>query len=144
MSMAQNVKFIAVKLQATYDALETKDSLALYWIQDTQRVYKGDKLYGTGIEATTEFAGLMSAEDKVALEALKTGTTGGLTPVDGTISITDTENGGKAIGVAISTDVGNALVAVDGGLFVPTVSVPEYTIEKQTTADDGYATSYKL
>ena len=45
--------------------------------------------------------------------------TGGLTPVDGTISITDD---GKGISVAISTAVGNALVAVDGGLFVPTVS----------------------
>ena len=43
--------------------------------------------------------------------------TGGLTPVDGTISITD---GGKGISVAISKNDGNALVAVEGGLFVPT------------------------
>ena len=147
MKMAQNVKFIAVKLQATFDALEIKDSLALYWIQETQRLYKGDKLYGTGLEATTEFAGLMSPEDKAALEALKTGSAVGgfnLTPVDGTISLTDTSDGGKAIGVAISTDIGNALVAVEGGLFVPTVSVPEYSIEKQETADEGYAASYRL
>ena len=147
MNMAQNVKFIAVKLQATYDALATKDSLALYWIQDSQRVYKGDKLYGVGLEATAEFAGLMSAEDKAVLEALKAGTVGGLTnltAVDGTISITDTENGGKAIGVAISANNNNALVAVDGGLFVPTVSVPEYAIEKQATADEGYSASYRL
>ena len=45
--------------------------------------------------------------------------TGGLTPVDGTILIT---NDGKGISVAISDNVGNALVAVDGGLFVPTMS----------------------
>lgn len=44
---------------------------------------------------------------------------GGLTPVDGTISITDD---GKGISVAISANAGNALVAVEGGLFVPTVS----------------------
>lgn len=146
--MAQNVKFIAVKLQATYDALATKDSLALYWIQDSQRLYKGDQLYGTGLEATTEFAGLMSAEDKATLEALKAGNmTGGttnLTAVDGTISIVDTEDGGKAIGVVVSPDARNALTAVEGGLFVPTVSVPEYSIEKQATAEDGYAVSYKL
>ena len=45
-----------------------------------------------------------------------------LTPVDGTIVITDSENGGKAIGVAVSEKEGNSLVAVDGGLFVPTLS----------------------
>lgn len=148
MNMAQNVRFISVKLQATYDALETKDSLALYWIQDTQRLYKGSKLFGTGLAATAEFAGLMSPEDKAALDALIAG--GGLNalaPVDGTITITDRADGGKYIGVAISNQEGNALVSVDGGLFVPTpekVSVPEYTIEKQAVPEDGFATSYKL
>lgn len=145
--MAQNVKFIAVKLQATYDTLATKDPLALYWIHDTQRVYKGDKLFGVGIEATTEFAGLMSAADKAALEALKAGASTGisnLVPVDGTISITDSADGGKAIGVLVSNNTNNALVATSQGLFVPTVSVPEYTIEKQAVAEDGYVASYKL
>ena len=143
--MAQNVKFISVGLQSTFDALAIKDSLTLYWIQDTQRLYKGEKLYGIGLEATAEFAGLMSAEDKAVLDALKIG--GGLnnlSPVDGTISLTDKENGGKFIGVAIAPDAGNTLVAVDGGLFVPTVVVPEYAIEKQEAAEDGFAASYKL
>ena len=45
--------------------------------------------------------------------------TGGLAPVDGTISITDD---GKGISVAIAPNTDNALVAVEGGLFVPTVS----------------------
>ena len=147
MNMAQNVRFITVRLQSTYDSLTPKDSLALYWIQDTQRVYHGEKLMGVGLAATTEFAGLMSAEDKAALEALKAGTSGGLsnlTPIDGTIFITDTAEGGKAIGVVISTETGNALTAVNGGLFVPTVSVPEYAIEKQETAEEGYSVSYKL
>lgn len=147
--MSMNVKFISVKLQATYDALETKDTLALYWIQDTQRVYKGDKLYGVGLEATAEFAGLMSPEDKAKLDELVAsgGGLASLTPVDGTISIVDTEDGGKAIGVAIAPIDGNALVAVEGGLFVQTtepVVVPEYSIEKQVTADEGYTATYKL
>lgn len=42
-----------------------------------------------------------------------------LTPVDGTMIVTDVE-GGKAIGVAIAQTSNNALVAVNGGLFVPT------------------------
>jgi hypothetical protein len=46
--------------------------------------------------------------------------TGGLTPVDGTIVIS---NGGKSIGVAIAPIAGNALVAVEGGLFVPATTV---------------------
>ena len=143
--MAQNVRFIAVRLKETYTALETKDNLTLYWIDETQELYKGSKLYGTGLTATSEFAGLMSAEDKAKLDALASnGGLNALTAVDGTISITDTANGGKAIGVAISSVAGNALVAVDGGLFVPTVSVPEYSIEKQAKAEEGFVASYRL
>lgn len=41
-----------------------------------------------------------------------------LVPIDGTMVISDIE-GGKAIGVAIAPDANNALVAVEGGLFVP-------------------------
>ena len=78
------------------------------------------------------------------IDEVSAGSLSALTPVDGTINITDAENGGKAIGVAISTQEGNTLVAVEGGLFVPAVVVPEYSIEKQEIAEDGYAASYKL
>ena len=56
---------------------------------------------------------------------LSSGSISNLVPVDGTIAITDTEDGGKAIGVAISAKEGNALTAVDGGLFVPKISVKQ-------------------
>ena len=77
------------------------------------------------------------------IEAVATSGLSSLTAVDGTISITDTADGGKAIGVAVSKNEGNALQAVDGGLFVPTVVVPEYSIEKVAT-EDGFSASYKL
>lgn len=48
---------------------------------------------------------------------------GNLVPVDGTISITSTEDGNKSIGVAIAPVEGNILTAVEGGLFVPSTSV---------------------
>lgn len=141
-----NVKFY-FGLQSKYDALVEKDSLALYFIEDTQRLYKGNVLLATGADASSMASGLMSAEDKIKLDALVAGTGLNLTPVDGTIVITNSEDGGKSIGVAISTQPGNALVAVEDGLFVPHVQeivVPEYAIEKQETAEDGYASSYKL
>ena len=140
-----NVRFLSVKLKSTFDALETKDSLALYWIEQTQELYKGSTLYGTGALATDKAAGLLSPEDYVKLQGLiaSGGGISNLTAIDGTISITDSSVG-KAIGVAIAPNVGNALVAVDGGLFVPTVVVPEYSIEKQAVAEDGYAASYRL
>lgn len=47
------------------------------------------------------------------------GSLNSLTPVDGTMKIIDNDQGGKAIGVAISPNEGNALKAVDNGLFVP-------------------------
>lgn len=142
-----NVKFY-FGTQAKYDALVEKNSLALYFIEDTQRLYKGSVLIATGANATSMASGLMSAEDKIKLDGLVSG--GGLsnlTPVDGTIVVSDTADGGKSIGVAISSKDGNALVAVTDGLFVPAItqaSIPEYTIEKQEMAEDGFATSYKL
>ena len=78
------------------------------------------------------------------IEEIATGGLSTLTAIDGTINITDTADGGKSIGVAIAPDAGNSLVAVEGGLFVPTVVVPEYTIEKQVNAEDGFIASYRL
>lgn len=77
------------------------------------------------------------------IEEVATGGLSTLTAVDGTINIADTVDGGKSIGVAIAPDAGNSLVAVEGGLFVPTVVVPEYAIEKVAT-EDGFSASYKL
>ena len=141
----QNVKFY-FGVQSKYDALIERDSLALYFIEDTQRLYKGDILLATGANATGMAAGLMSSEDKIKLEALVE-SQGKLLPVDGTISLSKDASGNQLIGVAIANVEGNVLTKVDGGLFVPVaekVSVPEYSIEKQEIADDGYASSYKL
>lgn len=141
-----NVRFLSVRLKSTFNALETKESNSLYWIAETSELFKGDQLFGTGALATEKAAGLLSPEDYASLKALiaSGGGVNNLTAVDGTIKLTDTTDGGKAIGVAIADVANNALTAVDGGLFVPTVVVPEYTIEKQETANDGYAASYRL
>lgn len=34
--------------QAQFDAVEVKDVNSLYWIEDTQRLYKGDELFAIG------------------------------------------------------------------------------------------------
>ncbi len=142
-----NVKFFSVKLKETYNALEPKDSLALYWIAETSELYKGGQLFGTGSIATQKAAGLLSAEDKTKLDELVAASgTVNLTAVDGTIKLSDTA-GGKSIGVAVSSEKGNALVAVGDGLFVPVakeIEIPEYSIEKQDVADEGFSASYKL
>lgn len=143
-----NVRFLNVKLRQTFDALETKDDLALYWISETSELFKGNQLYGTGALASEQAAGLLSAEDYVALKSLIANSDSNnelftLSAIDGTINVTDTNNG-KAIGVALAPIDGNTLVAVDGGLFVPTVVVPAYSIERQEVAEEGFAASYKL
>jgi hypothetical protein len=143
-----NVKFILVKLKASFLALAEKDQHALYWIAETSELFKGDQLFGTGAMASENAAGLMSPEDYAALKALIAAGESdrgilNLKSVDGTISITG-ESDTKFIDVAIAPLETNALVAVDGGLFVPTVVVPEYSIEKQDIAEDGFAASYKL
>ena len=145
--MSQNVRFYFGP-QAKYDELQEKNPMALYFLEDTQCLYKGDKLMATGVMATSMASGLMSSEDKIKLDELLSG--GGLknlTPIDNTIIIRDKDDGGKSIGVAVSGQTGNTLVVAEDGLFVQAqddVSVPEYIIEKQTATEDGFAASYKL
>ena len=133
--MAQNVLF-KIGTRAQFDAIVTKNEATLYWLTDTQELYKGDVLFGTGALATQSAKGLLSAEDKAKLDDLVAG--GGLNnlvPVDGTIVLTDDENGGKKIGVAISDQVGNALVAVEGGLFVQSVDLTD--VQDRLSAVEG-------
>lgn len=143
----QNVRFFFTDDKRKYDALIRKDPLALYFIEDAETgyraLYKGDNLIAVGSNASSMAAGLMSSADKQALDKL-VANPGGVefTPVDGTITIADGEDGKKNIAVAISTKEGNTLTKVDGGLFVP--SVPEYSIEKQETPDEGFVATYKL
>jgi hypothetical protein len=80
-------------------------------------------------------------------EVAANGGVSNLVPVDGTISITDTADGGKAIGVAISKLDGNALVAVSDGLFIKApedLAIPEYSIERQAEAEAGFVATYRL
>lgn len=149
--MATNVKFFFTSDLNKYLNLATKDPMALYFVEDAitgyKALYKGENLIAVGSDATSMASGLMSSEDKKKLDALVVGGVNSLSAVDGTIVVTDTDNGGKAIGVAISTQEGNALVAVEDGLFVPRaekVAVPEYAIEKQDTATEGFVATYKL
>ena len=111
-----NVKFY-FGLQAKYDALVEKNPLALYFIEDTQRLYKGDILLATGADATSMTSGLMSMSDKIKLDELLARPELTLKPVDNTIIVVDNE-GVKSIGVAISKEEGNLIAVKDDGIFV--------------------------
>jgi hypothetical protein len=115
--MAQNVLF-KVGTKDQFDAIATKSEVTLYWLTDTQELYKGDVLFGTGALATQSAAGLLSSEDKKRLDELVSG----LSPVAGD-GIVINKN---VIGVNIS-DNSHGLVAVDGAL----------TINLATTERDG-------
>ena len=63
-------KLFEVGTKAQFNALKVKDDNVIYWITDTQELYRGNTLYAVGREATETTAGLMSAEDKQLLLAL--------------------------------------------------------------------------
>lgn len=145
-----NVKFFFTSDLNKYLNLATKDPLALYFIEDANTgftgLYKGESLIAVGSDATSMSSGLMSAADKKSLDELIAANASTLEPIDGSIVITS-DGIDKKIGVAISTLTGNALQIVEGGLFVPVaedIAIPEYAIEKQTTASDGFTATYKL
>lgn len=111
--MAQKVKFYIVSTQAKFDALITYNEFALYFVQDSQRFYKGKTLMGVGREASEEFSGLLSAEDyKKLKQLLEIGPTPALTPVDASIVIGDNK-----IGVNVSKATNNLIAVNADGLF---------------------------
>ena len=131
---------------AQYDAIATKDASTLYWLTDTQELFKGDVLYGKGAEATALASGLMSAADKAKLDALSAGGAAGLTAVDASVVLASGENG-TTIGVQVSKETGNALELKADGLFVSPATASgavEFSIEEQATATDGSVKTYKL
>ena len=116
--MAQNVLF-KIGTRAQFDAIVTKNESTLYWLSDTQELYKGDVLFGTGAFASETVDGILSAEDYKKLQELIT--TGGpinLAPVDGSIVIKD-----KKIGVGLSAVEGNMLSIKEDGLFAQAVDL---------------------
>ena len=127
--MSQNVLF-KIGTRAQYDALATYNQNTLYWLSDTQQLYKGDILFGTGAMASETAAGLLSAEDYQQLqELIKSGAAIDLTPVNGSIVITD-----KKIGVGLSAVEGNILSVKEDGLFAAVDTKP---IENRLTAVEG-------
>ena len=140
-----NVRFFFGTL-AKYQALESKDPLALYFLTDEETgkvyLYKGSQLYASDALASAIADGWMSKEDKINLDNLVANAITGLTPVDGSIVVTD----GNKIGVKLSEEAGNILSLKSDGLYVDasgSIDVPDYSIEKQ--ADSGNAVAiYKL
>lgn len=133
--------------RAQYDAIATKDASTLYWLTDTQELFKGEVLYGKGAEATALASGLMSAADKAKLDALSAGGAAGLSAVDASVVLGTGEDGNTTIGVQVSKEAGNALELKDDGLFVSPATASgdvEFVIEKQATPEDGFAETYKL
>ena len=98
--------------KAEYEALIKKDEDVMYWITDTQELYKGTVRYAVGKEATDEEAGLMSAEDKSFIESLKDLVDSGV--ISANISVA---NGAKigTYGISIYSD------EVDDNAFTPAV-----------------------
>lgn len=140
--MANNVIFKS-GTKASYNALEQKDVHTLYWLTDAKEIRKGEILYGIGRLASQQEDGLMSAADKAKLDSITGDVTANLTPVDASVVITDGESGGKAIGVQISKETNNAITLKSDGLFA-NAEIPEYSIEKQGEADDGFSSTYRL
>ena len=112
-----NVLF-KVGTRAEYDALLRPDPNTLYWLTDTQELRKGSFLFGTGARASAQAAGLLSPEDKAALDELVESGVSGLHAIDATVVIGSSAVG-KSIGVQISAEEGNQLQLKQDGLYVP-------------------------
>lgn len=82
-----------------------------------------DDLSGLTDQITSIQTGLENLQKEVS--ELESSEFSNLTSIDGTINITDTEDGSKSLSVAIAPVAGNILTAVNGGLFVPSLKLAE-------------------
>ena len=64
-------KLFEVGTRAQFDALKIKDDNVMYWLTDTQELYKGSIRYAVGKLASDMNDGLMSARDKELLDVLR-------------------------------------------------------------------------
>ena len=103
--------------QAEFDALTSKNENALYWLTDTQRLYRGNVLFAVGKDATVASAGLLSAEDKAKLDALVVGSITNIEALDNSI-IVETESSSKKLRVNVSLDAENLIKSSEDGLKV--------------------------
>jgi len=110
-----------------YDALESYDSNTLYFLIDTQELFKGDVLFVIGAEATENTAGLLSAEDKAALDALILNDPGHIEVGDSSITMIESGNT-KTINVALSEESDNQIGLQPDGLYVPQSGITEFRI----------------
>ena len=104
---------------------------------------------GTAEDAST--ANTVHGAKKAAAEALsaaqsaQSAADGKVASVSGAdASVTVTSGTNPTVKVNISADEGNALSLASDGLKVALGAAPEYTISKETTADEGYFATYIL
>jgi hypothetical protein len=64
-------KLFEIGTKAQFNTLKTKDENMLYWLTDSQELYKGSTRYAVGKLATEDTEGLMSAEDKQLLNMMR-------------------------------------------------------------------------
>lgn len=65
-----NVKFCTVDKKQKFLDLVQKDVYTLYYIEETQQLYKGSTLFAVGATASEKAAGLLSAKDYAKLQKL--------------------------------------------------------------------------
>ena len=103
--------------QAEFDALTSKNENALYWLTDTQRLYRGNVLFAVGKDATIASSGLLSAEDKAKLDALVVGSITNIEASDNSI-VVEVESSTRKLKVNVSLDADNLITVGEDGLKV--------------------------
>lgn len=109
--------------KAAYTTLETKDENTLYWLSDSQEIYKGSVLYAAGREATDTLAGLMSASDKKKLDSIGEGGTTSAKDVIFDTNLVFTEEFGR-------------YVPVDGKVTIPAEGKSWYEVLMDAFSQD--------
>lgn len=110
-----------------YAAIETKDADALYFLEDTQEIYKGTKSFSSSVVVVDAFP---TTGIKGRLYIIKSPLEGKIYDGGAWVNVLATSGGGS---VTISPDAGNMIIKKGNGIYVAATDITG-KLDKVTTA----------
>lgn len=151
LAITDGTKWIQVNAQSTIETGETNGTIKVNGTEVAvaglgTAAYKTVEDFDAAGEAAKVLGTEADTSDKATVygvKALADAKVASVTAADKSVTVGGTATA-PTVGVTISTTEGNALKLDENGLIVTIPTAAEYTVKKETTAEDGFIATYQL
>ncbi len=151
LAISDGTKWIQVNAQSTIETGETNGTIKVNGTEVAvaglgTAAYKAVEDFDAAGEAAKVLGTEADTSDKATVygvKALADAKVASVTATDKSITVGGTATA-PTVGVTISTTEGNALKLDENGLIVTIPTAAEYTVKKETTAENGFIATYQL